>query len=105
MTALIGLTGAEQADRDSNRVANLFNTQLSSSNVASPSASTIISVSDPDDEVRTTIRSVIGLLDQGVTASQIAVLYPHRNPYARLLEEHLNESAGCFNGVLVIGSR
>ena len=99
MTALIGLTGAEEADRDSNRVANLFNTQLSSSNVAPASASTIISVSDPDDEVRTTIRSVIGLLDQGVAASQIAVLYPHRNPYARLLEEHLNESAVCFSGV------
>ncbi len=99
LSALIGLTGAENADRDSNRVANLFGAQLSSSNVTPTSASTVISVSDPDDEVRTTIRSVVGLLDQGVAASQIAVLYPHRNPYARLLEEHLNESAVCFNGV------
>ena len=99
MTALIGLTGSEEADRDSNRVADLFNTQHLSSNVTPASASTVISVSDPDDEVRTTVRAVIGLLDQGVAASQIAVLYPHRNPYARLLEEHLNDSAVSFSGV------
>ena len=99
VTALIGLTGNEEADRDSNRVANLFNTQPLSSNVAPASVSTVISVSDPDDEVRTTVRAVIGLLDQGITASQIAVLYPHRNPYARLLEEHLNDSGVSFSGV------
>ena len=99
ITALIGLTGSEEADRDSNRFANLFNTQRLPSNVAPASVNTVISVSDSDDEVRTTVRAVIGLLDQGVTASEIAVLYPHRTPYARLLEEHLNDSAVSFSGV------
>lgn len=99
ITAILGLTGAEEADHDSNRIADLFGTQRSTSNVVLPSTSTVISVSDPDDEVKTTVRSVIGLLDQGVTASQIAVLYPQQNPYARQLEEHLNDSAICFSGV------
>jgi len=97
--ALIGFTGVSAADSDSQRSVNLFGTSLSLPQVKAPSVDRVVSVSDPDDEVRTVVRSVVGLLDQGVTASQIAILYPHKLPYTRLLEEHLNTSAVSFNGL------
>ena len=90
ISALIGVTGVTEADRDAHRFANYFDKQLSLPDPKSTSSATIISVSDADDEVRTTLRSVVGLLDQGVRADQIAILYPHQHPYARLLEEQLN---------------
>ncbi|MDP7068023.1 MAG: PD-(D/E)XK nuclease family protein, partial [Acidimicrobiales bacterium] len=99
IVALIGVTGAGEADRDPKRIANSFGARLSPPNVDPSSASKVMSVSDPDDEVRSTVRSVVGLLDHGVAAHQIAVLYPHRDPYGRLLEEHLNASDICFSGV------
>ena len=99
IVGLIGLTGTGDADRDPQRIADLFGSQLSPLTTAPISTNTVLSVSDPDDEARTTVRSVIGLLDEGVTASQIAVLYPHQHPYARLLEEHLNGSGISFSGV------
>lgn len=99
IVALIGVTGAGEADRDPKRIADSFGTRLLAPNVDPSSASRVMSVSDPDDEVRSAVRSVVGLLDQGVTASQVAVLYPHRHPYGRLLEEHLKASDICFSGV------
>ena len=99
ISALIGVTGVTEADRDAHRFANYFDKQLSLPDPKSTSSATIISVSDADDEVRTTLRSVVGLLDQGVRADQIAILYPHQHPYARLLEEQLNASEICFNGI------
>ena len=64
-----------------------------------PAVGKVVSVSDPDDEVRTVVRSVVGLLDQGMAAGEIAILYPHKLPYRRLLEEYLNKSGVSFHGL------
>ena len=97
--ALIGLTGVEDADSSSQRAVHRFGTSLSLPEVKAPAVGKVVSVSDPDDEVRTVVRSVVGLLDQGMMASQIAILYPHKFPYRRLLEEHLDRSGVSFNGL------
>jgi|TARA_B100000929_G_scaffold6056_2_gene5090 hypothetical protein len=96
--ALVGVTGVYAADEDARRTASLLGSDLPAVSLQAAPASQILSVSDPDDEVRSVIRSVVGLLDQGVTPDQIAVLYPHRNPYTRLLEEQLDAAGVCFNG-------
>ena len=97
--ALIGLTGVEDADSSSQRAVNPFGTSLSLPEVKAPAVGKGVSGSDPDDEVRTVVRSVVGLLDQGMMASQIAILNPHKFPYRRLLEEHLDTSGVSFNGL------
>lgn len=98
VVALVGFTGTDGADRDSRRTVDFFDTHLSPPTIRPASRSEVISVSDPDDEVRTTIRSIVGLLDQGATPSQIAVVFPHRNPYSRLLEEQFDAAGICFSG-------
>ena len=98
MVALVGFTGAVGADRDPQRIADLFDTDVSSPTTKPASKSEVVSVSDSDAEVRTIIRSIVDLLDQGVAADRIAVVFPHRNPYARLLEEQLDASGICFSG-------
>lgn len=61
-------------------------------------ADCIISVTDPDDEVRTVVRSVLEDLDAGVPADDIAILIGARDPYARSLAEQLDVAGIAWNG-------
>ena len=58
-----------------------------------PVCSSIISVSDPDEEVRAAVRLLGEWMRDGVAVGRVAVLYGTADPYARLLKEHL-EAAG-----------
>ena len=99
INALIGLTGVDEADSGSKNAATRLGTGLAMAQGRGPAVGKVVSVSDPDDEVRTVVRSVVGLLDQGMAAGEIAILYPHKLPYRRLLEEYLNKSGVSFNGL------
>ena len=61
-------------------------------------ASCVISVTDPDDEVRMVVRSVLEDLDAGVPAHDIAILIGARDPYARSLTEQLDVAGIAWNG-------
>lgn len=70
---------------------------------APPIGTKVISVSDPEEEVRSAVEAVIAGLrdlsgDPPVRADRIAVLYPTHEPYARLLAEQLDAAGLPWNG-------
>lgn len=70
-----------------------------------PRADRIVSVSDPDEEVRAAVRSVVDAARKGVPLGRMAVLFGAANPYARLVREQLQAAGIALNGtpVRVIG--
>ena len=71
---------------------------LASAGIDEATADRVISVTDPDDEVRTVVRSVLEDLDAGIPASDIAILIGARDPYARSLAEQLDVAGIAWNG-------
>ncbi len=93
---LVGVTGDESGDNAAHAVCARLGTSLPTSESASSEAATaqqVISVTDPDEEVRTVVRSVMSDLDAGIAASDIAVFYGPTEPYGRTFEEQF-EAAG-----------
>jgi ATP-dependent helicase/nuclease subunit B len=66
-----------------------------------PCASRIISTSDPDEEVRAAVRSVMQWAQDGVRLGRMAVLYGNTDPYARLLQAQLAAAGIAFTGLPV----
>jgi hypothetical protein len=66
-----------------------------------PAATAIVSVSDPDEEVRETVRQVTDWARDGVRLGRIALLYGTPEPYARLLHEQLEAAEIPHNGAPV----
>lgn len=62
-------------------------------------ATEVVVTSDADDEVRTAVRVVLDAARAGTALSRIAVLYPSREPYARLLTEQFAAAGIACNGV------
>ena len=58
----------------------------------------IVSVSDADEEVRTAMTEIIEAARRGVPLDRIAVLFPQREPYARILQEQFHAAGIPFNG-------
>ncbi len=61
-------------------------------------ADCVISVTDPDTEVRTVVRSLLEDLSNGIAANDIAVLIPIRDPYTRIITEQLDAAGITWNG-------
>ncbi|HVX17274.1 MAG TPA: PD-(D/E)XK nuclease family protein [Acidimicrobiales bacterium] len=61
---------------------------------------TIVSLSDPDDEARHSARAVAALAEQGVPLHRIAVLHPGQR-YARLVHQHLERAGIPHHGPAV----
>ena len=61
----------------------------------------IVSYSDADDECRGIVRSVVTTARSGVPFERMAVVIPAREPYARLMHEHLDAAAVPHNGLTV----
>jgi hypothetical protein len=61
------------------------------------SATTVLHASDADDEVRCIVRRIAAALHT-TPAHRIAVLYGSAQPYARLLDEHLDAAGIRWNG-------
>jgi hypothetical protein len=64
----------------------------------------IVSVSDPDDEVRTVVRLVVGALRDGVPLDRMAILFGANEPYARLVHEQLAAAGIPHNGVAILNT-
>ncbi len=61
-----------------------------------------VTTSDADDEVRAAVRLVVGAARSGTTLDRIAILYAAREPYTRLVAEHLGAAGVPFNGPAVV---
>lgn len=61
----------------------------------------IVTTSDPEEEVRVAVDVALGAAREGVPLERLAVLYPTREPYARLLHEHLAAAGVPTNGPAV----
>ncbi len=97
----VGVTGDAAADQhvlDAHARAGIT---VESGAVKRPLATTIVSVSDPDEEVRTAVRQVTQWARDGVRLGRMALLYGTSEPYARLLHEHLDASGMAHNGAPV----
>ncbi|HVJ96763.1 MAG TPA: PD-(D/E)XK nuclease family protein, partial [Acidimicrobiia bacterium] len=64
-------------------------------------ATTVVTTSDPDDEVRMEVRGIIDATRAGVPLERMAVLYGSNEPYARLVHEHLDLAGIPHNGASV----
>src|SRR5262249_17733503 len=69
--------------------------------VVAPHGTRVVSVSDPDDEMRAAVRLVFEALDEGVPLDRMAILYGATQPYARLAHEHLGAAGLPHNGTAV----
>lgn len=91
-----GLTGNPKADaavhRSLARVGAADDVQYTE-----PTATALFTASDADDEVRCVVRQVVASLKSN-KAHRVAVLYAAKNPYARLLHEHLGAAGITING-------
>jgi ATP-dependent helicase/nuclease subunit B len=63
-----------------------------------PAATRALSASDPDEEVRAVVRTVLRWAEEGVALARMAVLFTARNPYLRLLHEQLDAAGVRHNG-------
>jgi RecB family exonuclease len=63
---------------------------------------TILSASDPDDEVRAAVRRVVDAMRSGTPLDRIALLHASPVPYARLAHEHLAAAGITSNGAAVL---
>lgn len=92
---LIGVTGDESGDNAAQVLCARLGVSLPQSEPAAAemTAHRVIGVTDPDEEVRTVLRSVMADLDAGIAASDIAVFYGPETPYGRAFEEQF-EAAG-----------
>ncbi len=97
----VGLTGDAAADQHVLVAHARAGITVESGGVQRPSALAIVSVSDPDEEVRTAVRQVMEWARDGVRLGRMALLYGTPEPYARLLQEHLDAAGITHNGLPV----
>ncbi|HUF99263.1 MAG TPA: PD-(D/E)XK nuclease family protein [Ilumatobacter sp.] len=58
----------------------------------------LVSATDADEEVRHAVRVVVNAARDGVAFQRMAILWPVDQPYARLVEHHLNAAGIEWNG-------
>lgn len=101
LQALVGLTGDPAADEPAEALA----TTLADGNapervaVAGPArGTTIVSVPDPEDEVRAVVRDVVARASTGTPLHRVAILFRVDEPYARLAHELLDAAGIPWSG-------
>ncbi|MGI9119446.1 MAG: PD-(D/E)XK nuclease family protein [Acidimicrobiales bacterium] len=99
--ANVGLTGDPDADRQVRDAHGRLGVTLEGIDVERPCATAIVSVSDPDEEVRAAVRLVMSWMRDGVALGRVALLYGTADPYARLLHEQLAAAGLVHNGAPV----
>jgi ATP-dependent helicase/nuclease subunit B len=93
VTVNVGLTGEAEADRHVLDAHARVGIRVPERDLERPVAAAVVTVSDPDEEVRAAVQLVTDWMRQGVRLGRVAVLYGSADPYARLLHEQL-EAAG-----------
>lgn len=103
----LGVTGNPVADRPAHELHAALggsgtdssaSVRFAEAGIGEATADRIISVTDPDEEVRTVVRSVLEDLRDGIPANEIAILIPARDPYARSLADQLEAAGIAWNG-------
>ena len=99
----VAVTGDDDADQHVLAALARAGVTVDNTRVEPPVASAIVSVSDPDEEVRTAIRQVTDWMRDGVRLGRMALLYGTADPYDRLLHEQLDAAGVPHNGMPVRG--
>ncbi|MBW3557670.1 MAG: PD-(D/E)XK nuclease family protein [Actinobacteria bacterium] len=97
----VGITGDDDADGPvlaSHRRAGI---EVRAQEIEPRCATSIVSTSDPDDEVRAAVRLVTRWMHEGINLGQIALVYGTPHPYARLVHEQLAAAGIPWNGAPV----
>ena len=63
-----------------------------------PAATTIVSTTDADEEVRHAVRRLVEAARTGTPFARAAIVWPTDRPYARLVEHHLDAADVPWNG-------
>jgi RecB family exonuclease len=105
---LAGSVGHEQADRHVAQAVGRLGLPGPPSpadlrpSVFGPGSTEIFTASDADEEVRQAVRHLVQAVRDGARSDRVAVLYSSREPYARLIHEHLRAADIPANGAAVI---
>jgi hypothetical protein len=70
--------------------------------VVGPARTRIVTVSDPDEEVRAAVRAIVRAARRGTPLDRIGVLFADALPYARLAYEQLTAAGIALNGTAVM---
>lgn len=101
---VVGATGDADADADVVRTVRRLGLappdplRLSDS----PVVDEVVSVSDAEEEVRSAIVRVVAAARSGVPLDAMAVLYPHAEPYARIVHDQFAAAGIASNGPGVV---
>ena len=104
VTVIAGITGMARADagvRISLSRLGLGPPSVDEPDIAPVHGTCVVSVSDPDDEVRAAVRLVFTALRDDVPLERMAILYGAAEPYARLVHEQLTAAGIPHNGAAV----
>lgn len=100
-TVVVGITGETTADAAVRRTCRSAGVDVPSDEFTRggvPVGTRIISVSDPDEEVRAVCREVLALAQAGTPLDRIGVFHPSPDPYARALHEQFEAANLPHNG-------
>lgn len=110
-TVIAGLTGWDAADRGVWRSLGRLGIPAETGSGAgtvpgwpvSASTTRVVTTSDADEEVRVAVQTIVDAAREGVSLERMAVLFPTREPYARLVHEQLLAAGIPANGTAVRG--
>lgn len=100
-TVILGVTGHAAADDPVFEACRRVGVEVppgTSAQVDVPVGSHIVSVTDPDEEVRAVVRRIMALAEQGVPLHRIGVFHPVADPYLRTLRQQLEQAGIPANG-------
>jgi ATP-dependent helicase/nuclease subunit B len=104
-TVVAGVTGAAAADAGVRRSLTRVGVEPPEAEVPAvpgPGHTTrMLTASDADDEVRAAVRAVVDAARGGTPLERIAILFGTREPYGRLVHEHLAAAGVPRNGTAV----
>ncbi len=96
---LAGLTGADDADGEIERLIQRVGGSVDARPVDEPpTATSIVSVTDADEEVRAVLREVSALMASGVDLDRIGIFYPTPDPYVRIITQQFAAAEVPANG-------
>ncbi|HET6662879.1 MAG TPA: PD-(D/E)XK nuclease family protein [Acidimicrobiales bacterium] len=104
-TVVVGVAGVDAADAGVRRsLARLGAEMPASGDAARPGSggtTRVLTASDADDEVRAAVRAVVDAARAGTPLERIAILFGTREPYGRLVHEHLAAAGIPRNGAAI----
>ena len=97
---IVGVTGHPDADEPIQALVADLTGSAAGASVPAPRSGVVdvISTTDADDEVRLAVRAVVDGARRGTRFDRMAVLWPTRRPYARMVEHQLTAGGIPWNG-------